>query len=146
MMELGLIDGGEGIIKPMAHNDSAKFESCFVNVEVSDSTNAVMLKGLGGSKLGIWVAHGEGKFGFEGEGAEDFVSMRYVDSAYPANPNGSAFNAAAVSSKDGRHLAMMPHLERAIFPWQWGYYTREGDQMTPWLSAFVNAREWLKNL
>ena len=40
---------------------------------------------------------------------------------------------------------MMPHLERAIFPWQCGYYpaTRR-DEVTPWIDAFINARRWVE--
>ena len=42
---------------------------------------------------------------------------------------------------------MMPHLERAIFPWQNAYYPANrvmGDQVTPWIEAFVNARNWIE--
>lgn len=144
MTELGLIDAGAGRIKPMQHNESGKFESTFLNVNVAEKTNAVLLRGLEGAKLGIWVAHGEGKFTFSDDSAEDLVCLRYASSHYPANPNGASFDAAGVVSSDGRHLAMMPHLERSIFPWQWGYYepSRGEDEVSPWMMAFVNARKW----
>ena len=72
--------------------------------------------------------------------------MKYLYNEYPANPNGSAYNAAAIVSEDGRHLAMMPHLERAIRPWNWAYYPedRKDDEVTPWIEAFVNARKWIE--
>jgi phosphoribosylformylglycinamidine synthase len=40
---------------------------------------------------------------------------------------------------------MMPHLERAIFPWQCAYYpeSRRNQDIAPWLTAFVNAKEWI---
>ena len=65
---------------------------------------------------------------------------------YPANPNGSPWSVAGVCSHDGRHLAMMPHLERALFPWQCGHYPadRKGDEVTPWIEGFVNARKWIE--
>ena len=63
---------------------------------------------------------------------------------YPANPNGSDYNVAGLCSADGRHLAMMPHLERAIFPWQMANYPadHQADDVTPWIEAFVNACKW----
>jgi phosphoribosylformylglycinamidine synthase len=72
---------------------------------------------------------------------------KYSRSNYPANPNGSDYDVAALCSPDGRHLAMMPHLERAYVPWQCAYYPedRRHDEATPWLEAFVNARNWIKS-
>jgi len=144
MMELGLLYPELGSAHPtMKHNDSGKFESAFLNVSIPENDN-IMMSTLSGSQLGIWVAHGEGKFTLEKE--QDFdITMKYSHSAYPANPNGSDFDTAALSSKDGRHLAMMPHLERATFPWNWAHYTSSkiDDEVSPWIEAFVNAREWI---
>lgn len=144
MMELGLVKS-KGETQPMHHNKSHKFESGYLNVEVPEN-NSVMLNSLAGSKLGIWVAHGEGRFLFEGEEEEYNITMKYVDSSYPANPNASEYNAAGLCSDDGRHLAMMPHLERIIFPWQGAHYAadRKVDDVTPWFEAFVNARKWVE--
>ena len=75
------------------------------------------------------------------------IVAQYSYDEYPANPNGSKYATAAVASNDGRHIAMMPHLERAIFPWQNAFYPndrRKFDQVTPWIEAFVNAREWIE--
>ncbi len=130
----------------LLHNDSGKFESAFLTVDIKES-NSIMLSSLTGSKLGVWVAHGEGKFSFPTNEEKDYIiPMKYSYNSYPGNPNGSQFNAAAISSKDGRHLAMMPHLERAIFPWQWAYYddSRRSDTVSPWIEAFINARKWLE--
>ncbi len=107
-----------------------------------------MLSGLAGTRLGIWVAHGEGRFEFPAEKNQYCIPMKYTYHIYPGNPNGSMYDAAAISSADGRHLAMMPHIERAVLPWQWAYYPetrKQSDEVTPWISAFVNAREWIKN-
>ena len=73
--------------------------------------------------------------------------LKYSYDEYPANPNGSDYSIAGLASADGRHLAMMPHLERAIFPWQNGCYPADrvnSDQITPWIEAFVNARKWVE--
>jgi len=129
----------------MLHNDSHKFESEFISLEIPKN-NSVMLASLSGTKLGIWVAHGEGKFSFPYEEKEYSVIAKYNYEGYPANPNGSPWSVAGVCSKDGRHLSLMPHPERAIFPWQCGYYPedRKKDEVTPWMEAFVNARKWVE--
>ncbi len=74
------------------------------------------------------------------------IALRYSKSTYPANPNGSDFDVAGLCSDDGRHLVMMPHLERSFFPWQCGYYPsdKRNDEVTPWIKAFVNARQWIE--
>jgi phosphoribosylformylglycinamidine synthase len=143
-MELGLIYPDHHQHPKMQHNDSGKFESAFLNVEI-ENNNSVMLKSLAGSRLGIWVAHGEGKFYFPNGEAEYNIPVKYSSNQYPGNPNGSPYNAAALVSHDGRHLAMMPHLERAVLPWQWAHYPahRKSDLLSPWIEAFVNARKWI---
>ena len=142
MVELGLT-GAKGA--KMLHNDSHKFESEFIALQIPQN-NSVMFGSLSGSKLGLWVAHGEGKFRLpEAESAYNVVA-KYNYHGYPANPNGSDYDVAGICSEDGRHLCMMPHLERAIFPWQNAWYpaNRRQDEVTPWIEAFVNARKWVE--
>lgn len=145
MVELGLVYPEHEEKPKMLHNASHKFESGFINVDIYEN-NSVMLKTLAGNRLGIWVAHGEGKFSFPYDESKYNIPSKYGFEQYPASPNGSDFNTAAICSNDGRHLAMMPHLERAIFPWQWAHYPsdRKVDEVTPWLEAFVNARKWVE--
>ena len=149
MVELGLIkpatDVTPGSSVRMAHNDSHKFESAFLGVTVEDSPS-VMFSSLIGTKAGIWVAHGEGKFHLPFPAGAYKVALRYSYAAYPGNPNGSRGAVAGICSPDGRHLAMMPHLERAIFPWQCAFYPAEhlSDDVTPWIDAFINARRWIE--
>lgn len=144
MIELGLV-GNKQKIK-MAHNNSHKFESSFLNVTIPKN-NSVMLSNLKGSRLGIWVAHGEGKFVLNAPEESFNVSLKYSYEQYPGNPNGSDYNVAGLCSADGRHLAMMPHLERSVFPWNWAHYpnARDMDEVSPWLQAFINARKWVEN-
>lgn len=145
MVELNLINPEHQQRTRMLHNDSHKFESAFLGLTIPEN-NSVMLGSLSGSKLGIWVAHGEGKFSLL-EGEENYnIIAKYSYDSYPGNPNGSDYSVAGICSKDGRHLAMMPHLERSIFPWQNAYYPykRHMDAVTPWIEAFVNAREWVE--
>ncbi len=145
MVELNLINPEHQQRTRMSHNDSHKFESAFLGLTIPEN-NSVMLGSFSGSKLGIWVAHGEGKFSLP-EGEENYhIIAKYSYNSYPGNPNGSDYSVAGICSKDGRHLAMMPHLERSIFPWQNAYYPykRHMDEVTPWIEAFVNAREWVE--
>jgi phosphoribosylformylglycinamidine synthase len=146
MVELGLINPEQEEKPSMQNNDSHKFESEFISVSIPEN-KSVMFGSLGGSKLGIWVAHGEGKFHLPYAEEKYNIIAKYNYDSYPANPNGSDYNTAGICSDDGRHLAMMPHLERAIFPWQWAAYPhdrRNSDQITPWIEAFVNARKWIE--
>ena len=146
MMELGLIYSERNNHPKMLHNDSGRFECTFSSVDVIPSTS-VLLKGLENSTLGIWSAHGEGKFDLSGDESQYNIAMKFSHSAYPANPNGSDHQAAAVSSIDGRHLAMMPHLERSMFPWNWPHYPdgKLNHEITPWIQLFINARNWVEN-
>lgn len=145
MIELNLINPEHSKPTKMLHNNSHKFESEFIGINIPEN-NSVMFNTLKGSRLGIWVAHGEGKFSLPLAEKEYKVVAKYRYDGYPANPNGSDYNVAGICSADGRHLAMMPHLERAIFPWQWAYYPadRKNDEITPWVEAFVNARKWVE--
>ena len=144
MVELGLVYPEHEIKPKMLHNDSGKFESIFLNVDILEN-NSVMLNNMDGMKLGIWVAHGEGKFSMPYEENKYHIPLKYSYNAYPANPNGSQYAAAAICSANGRHLAMMPHLERSFVPWQWAHYPadRKKEEVAPWIQAFVNARNWI---
>lgn len=145
MMELGLVFPELGDNHPkMQLNQSEKFESTFVSVKIP-ANNSVMLKSLEGTTLGVWAAHGEGRFELPQSESKYGVSAKYIYDEYPGNPNGSDYNAAALCSQDGRHLVMMPHLERSIFPWQNAHYPfiHRRNDVTPWMQSFVSAREWL---
>lgn len=143
-IELGLLTPNHKKQPKMLHNSSGKFECIFTAVNIQKS-KAVMLEGLEGSTLGIWAAHGEGKFSFPETEDNYQIPAKYLYSDYPSNPNGSDFNAAMLASEDGRHLVMMPHLERSIFSWNWGHYPQNRkDEVSPWTMIFENAFFWLE--
>jgi len=162
MALLGWIPKTEGLpeeIQPrLLENASGKFESRFSSVKIVESP-AIMFKGMEGSSLGVWVAHGEGRFHFPDEKVHEhaissnLAPVRYVDDSnnitqeYPFNPNGSPDGMAALCSEDGRHLAMMPHPERVFTTWQWPWMPEEWSdyQVGPWLKMFQNAREYCDN-
>ena len=127
----------------MLHNESGKHECSFTSVAIGQN-NSVMLDSLSGSQLGVWVSHGEGKFHLPYAENKYQIVGTYGFKNYPANPNGSDYNTAMLCSDDGRHLVMMPHIERSIFQWQWAHYPAgRKDAVSPWLEAFVNARNWV---
>ncbi|XP_028558155.2 phosphoribosylformylglycinamidine synthase [Podarcis muralis] len=148
-----------GAIQPgvlLSPNNSGRFESRFVSVGIEESP-ALMLRGMAGSTLGIWVAHGEGRMRFRSDDvlaqvrSARLAPLRYVDDQglpteeYPMNPNGSPLGIAGICSADGRHLAMMPHPERCVLPWQWPWMPaswRQSLKVSPWLRMFQNACEW----
>jgi phosphoribosylformylglycinamidine synthase len=145
-MELEVIYPEHEIHGKMKHNDSHKHESIFTSVNVQEN-NSVMLSSLAGSTLGVWVSHGEGKFDLPYEESKYHIVAKYGYENYPANPNGSAYNAAMLCDKTGRHLVMMPHIERSTFSWNWAHYPKDrNDEVSPWLEAFVNARQWIENI
>ena len=142
-MELDLINPEHGVHGKMVHNDSQKHESSFTSVKIQEN-NSVMLSSLAGSELGVWISHGEGKFSLP-EAEENYnIVAKYGYEGYPNNPNGSDYNTAMMCDKTGRHLVTMPHIERSTFQWNWANYpTNRKDEVTPWLEAFVNAKNWL---
>ena len=142
-MELEVINPEHSEHGKMWHNDSGKHESGFVSVAIPEN-NSVMLSSLAGSTLGVWISHGEGKFHLPLEESAYNIVGKYAYEEYPANPNGSDYNTAMLCDKSGRHLVTMPHIERSVFPWQWAYYPNEKAAVSPWLEAFINAREWIE--
>ena len=143
-VELEMINPDHDAKPKMLHNDSFKHESGFTSVKIQEN-NSVMLSGLAGLTLGVWISHGEGKFSFPYKESKYNIVAKYGYDAYPANPNGSDYNTAMMASDDGRHLVMMPHIERSIFQWNWANYPEDRkDDVSPWLEAFVNARKWIE--
>jgi phosphoribosylformylglycinamidine synthase len=146
MMELELINPEHDVHGKMKHNDSNKHESGFTSVKIQKN-NSVMLSTLEGATLGVWISHGEGKFNLPMPENQYNIVAKYGYEGYPANPNGSDYNTAMMCDTTGRHLVMMPHIERSTFPWNWANYPDRGqkDDVSPWLEAFVNARKWIDN-
>jgi phosphoribosylformylglycinamidine synthase len=144
-MELDLINPEHKVHGKLVHNDSKKHESSFTSVKIQEN-NSVMLSSLAGTELGVWISHGEGKFNLP-EAEENYnIVAKYGYEGYPNNPNGSDFNTAMMTDKSGRHLVTMPHIERSTFQWNWANYpANRKDEVTPWLEAFVNAKNWIDN-
>ncbi len=145
-MELELINPEHTIHGKMLHNNSQKHESAFTSVKVQEN-NSVMLSSLAGSTLGVWISHGEGKFKLPMSEENYDIVAKYGYDAYPSNPNGSDFNTAMLCDATGRHLVMMPHIERSTFQWNWANYPKgRKDEVSPWLEAFVNAKNWVDSI
>jgi phosphoribosylformylglycinamidine synthase len=143
LMELELINPEHEVHGKMHHNTSQKHESGFTSVKVQKN-NSVMLSSLEGAALGVWISHGEGKFKLPYAEDKYNIVAKYAYANYPANPNGSDFNTAMMCDITGRHLVMMPHIERSTFPWNWANYPERNDEVSPWIEAFANARKWVE--
>ncbi|MFT5236877.1 MAG: phosphoribosylformylglycinamidine synthase [Flavobacteriaceae bacterium] len=144
-LELDLINPEHEKLAKMKHNVSNKHESNFTSVSIQEN-NSVMLSALAGSTLGVWISHGEGKFNLPMPEEQYNIVAKYGYDSYPANPNGSDYNTAMMTDATGRHLVMMPHIERSTFQWNWANYPNgRKDEVSPWLEGFVNARKWLEN-
>ena len=144
-IELGLINPDHEQKPKMLHNESGKHESIFTSLTLQEN-NSVMLSTLAGSTLGVWVSHGEGRFQLPYDEDRYRIVAKYAYETYPASPNGSDFNTAMLCDESGRHLVMMPHIERSLFQWHWANYPDgRKDEVTPWMEAFVNARKWIEN-
>lgn len=144
-IELDLINPEHQNKSKMQHNDSQKHESAFTSVTIAEN-DSVMLHSLAGTKLGVWISHGEGKFELPETEDNYKIVAKYGYDAYPSNPNNSSYNTAMMTDKTGRHLVTMPHIERSIFPWNWAHYpNNRKDEVSPWIEAFVNARKWLEH-
>jgi phosphoribosylformylglycinamidine synthase len=162
---LGWVPFGPDALPPteqprFIHNASGRFESRYVSVRITESPS-IMLKGMAGSTLGIQVQHGEGRLHFpaplvrEAVECEKLAPLRYVDDEgndteiYPFNPNGSGGGIAALCTRDGRHLAMMPHPERTFQKRQLPFLHRhaaegpEAIEDSPWIKLFANAFAWV---
>lgn len=144
-MELEIINPEHQEHGKLTYNDSGKHECGFTSVDIPKN-DSVMFGSLSGSKLGVWISHGEGKFTLPMPEEQYNIVGKYGYDAYPANPNGSDYNTAMMTDRTGRHLVTMPHIERSIFQWNWAHYPggRKGE-VSPWLEAFVNARMWCEN-
>nr|XP_018906016.1 PREDICTED: phosphoribosylformylglycinamidine synthase-like [Bemisia tabaci] len=141
----------------LSHNNSGRFECRFSTVKIEKSPS-ILLNGMEDYVLGVWVAHGEGRFVFRDEHIQSALekskcfAIRYVNeqekptTKYPLNPNGSPGGLAGICSMDGRHLAMMPHPERCVQMWQWPYvspnWSLNPPEESPWLQMFRNATAW----
>jgi phosphoribosylformylglycinamidine synthase len=137
------------------HNVSGRFESRWAQVEILPSPS-IMLAGMEGSRIGVWVAHGEGQLVYPDSAIQKKVKeqklapLAYINPLgnqtieYPYNPNGSPEGITALCTPDGRHLAMMPHPERCFLPWQQPWMPSDWKNLkaSPWLRMFQNARTW----
>ncbi len=144
-VELGLINKDHEEKPKMLHNESHKHESIFTSLTIAEN-NSVMLSTLAGNTLGVWVSHGEGRFSLPYSEDKYSIVAKYAYESYPASPNGSDYNTAMMCDTTGRHLVMMPHIERSLFQWHWANYPKgRKDEVSPWMEAFVNARKWVEN-
>ncbi|KAJ9115268.1 hypothetical protein QFC20_001135 [Naganishia adeliensis] len=137
-------------------NRSGRFEGRVSSIKVTqEASRNVLLKGMEGSSLPIAIAHGEGRVLFTANGQQEqlkangLVAAHYVDykgqpaTKYPANPNGSPDGITAISTPNGRVLAIMPHPERVVtresMSWFPAEHGKTWNGKGPWFRLFQNA-------
>ena len=134
-------------------NESEQFEARLSLVRI-EKTPSIFLTGMRGALLPIVVSHGEGRATMTRIAMDDLesneqIAMRFSDhfgdptKLYPYNPNGSPGGMTAVTSKDGRVLAMMPHPERVFRSVQYSWRPDDWKEDAPWMRLFRNARAWV---
>ena len=123
LVNTGLLPGTLELESPNAlldMNKSSVFESRWVDVFVQES-NCIWTQGLAGEKLRIPVAHGEGRLIVPEDFDDKLTVLRYGSEQgteeYPDNPNGSELGRAGICDPSGLIFGLMPHPERAIYPW-----------------------------
>ena len=134
-------------------NESEQFEARLSLVRI-EKTPSIFLTGMRGALLPIVVSHGEGRATMTRIAMDDLesneqIAMRFSDhfgdptKLYPYSPNGSPGGMTAVTSKDGRVLAMMPHPERVFRSVQYSWRPDDWKEDAPWMRLFRNARAWV---
>ena len=137
-------------------NDSGRYEDRWVWLK-NTAPESPFLRGI--ERLYLPVAHAEGRFVARDESTlaklaeQGQLVLRYDHAEpghdglvpYPANPNGSQANVAALSDVTGRILGLMPHPERHLEHWHHPHWTRlparpHGDG----LRIFQNAVGWFE--
>jgi phosphoribosylformylglycinamidine synthase len=149
-----LVESTRAVWPRFVRNRSDRFEARLVLVRIEDSPS-LFFRGMAGSWMPIANAHGEGRAEFGDAGqlaafeASKLAAARFVDGRgeptqlYPANPNGSPNAIAAVTSKDGRITAIMPHPERVFRTVQMSWHPPDWAEDSPWMQMFRNARAWV---
>jgi phosphoribosylformylglycinamidine synthase len=135
-------------------NRSEQFEARFSLVQIADSPS-VLLAGMGGSRLPVAMAHGEGRPQFQSALdlqrclEQRLIAVQYITNGgeiartYPANPNGAVHGIAALTTADGRATITMPHPERVYRTVQNSWHPHQAGEDSGWMRMFRNARLWL---
>ena len=128
MVNLGVVPALE---KPFAHIEAAleystsnRYQCRWVDLKVDSKSPCIFTQGF--DTLHIPVAHGEGNF-YANEDIlsiienEHLAPLKYAkpsgnlaEGEFPYNPNGSVNDIAAICTRSGRVMGMMPHPERGM--------------------------------
>jgi phosphoribosylformylglycinamidine synthase len=132
-------------------NSSEQFEARFSSIKIK-SSNSIFFTDMQDAEIPIALAHGEGRavFASGNDVAQNNIVGNYINNhgdntqAYPYNPNGSQFAAAALKNEKGNVLIMMPHPERVFRAIQMSWYPKKWHDNSPWMRMFYNARSFVK--
>src|SRR3989338_4179722 len=121
MTNLGILPGG------LTYNKNGKYIDRWVDLKVVGTSP--WLKNI--KTISLPIAHGEGKY----IGEDTQTAFKYIKGEIcnfqnlEKNPNGSDHDIAGVSAYNGRVLGLMPHPERAMFPYQTPLWQTEKEKL-----------------
>ena len=168
LVETGLVPRLESDIEcSMTHNHilstPINYMCKWVHVKIENASGSPFTnKFEEGAIIPIQIAHAEGCFEFKSSvnhsDIKPFTKLTYctsngeVATDFPDNPNGSQFDLAGITNKQGNVLAIMPHPERSVFIHQvpvslkdhWALKKGSVDHSTeegPWYPLFRGMRE-----
>jgi phosphoribosylformylglycinamidine synthase len=135
----------------LTYNASGHFECRWAYLKPNFNSPSLFLENLD-ELIYCPVAHGEGRVAVRDEGTADHLrklgldALTYVDAngnpvGYPGNPNGSAYDIAALCNPAGNVMGLMPHPENHIFPWQHPRHHR-GDKGMLGIKLFENGAKY----
>jgi phosphoribosylformylglycinamidine synthase len=152
IIETGLVPGIKNEIEmalaPNINPFIAGYYCTWVNIKVCNKS-AFTLTLNKNSVIPIPVAHGEGRFTTKDTNLltklieNNQIIFRYCDKngeireEFPINPNGSLYNIAALSNKEGNIMAIMPHPERASWKRQLPFF--EGKDLVDTDSLYLGS-------
>jgi phosphoribosylformylglycinamidine synthase subunit PurQ / glutaminase len=128
LVNTGLLPGTGEIGLPDAlldRNRVATFVSRWVTLVARRDTGCVWTNGLEGRSFRMPTAHGEGRLLLPASFDDKRTVFYYGVSSgaasgtsdFPANPSGSPEGRAGICDPSGLVLGLMPHPERAVYPW-----------------------------
>ncbi|MBI2208928.1 phosphoribosylformylglycinamidine synthase I [Candidatus Woesearchaeota archaeon] len=154
----GLKDKVEMALAPNKNPLISGYYNVWVNIKNIQNKKRTAFTDLDKNEvLHLPIAHGEGRFTTKDKSLiQELVKNKQIifqycsdegeiEDKFPVNPNGSMMAIAAISSKEGNVMAIMPHPERAIFKRQIPE-TQKTDILTNNIKLFQSMKNYiLKN-
>ena len=130
LVEIGALPGA------LLANESGRFVARWVRVRIHRPRGPWLLLASDGQEADMPIAHAEGRYYHE-DPSQAIGDGPWLE--YERNPNGSVASIAGLAAREGQVLGLMPHPERAAYPWQAPRGLRTGGRV-----IFESIRESLR--